>query len=123
MRDVGDQAMLRFQQGFDLFRHVVEIAAQIRKFVFASGIVASYSRRKISRCQTMRRRAKVPNRGRDVTRQPKTDQPGNKKDRCPSQDLNSQRGPQNAGHRLELSFRSQKHSEFLLIPSFFWRHI
>ena len=80
MGDVADQPALRGNQRFDLFRHVVEVAAEVREFVLALGRGAVDAGAQIAGCEAMRGCAELADGRGDVAGEPEADQTGHEGD-------------------------------------------
>lgn len=97
--DIADQAALRGHEGFDLFGHVVEIAAEVGDFVFALGGGAIHAGAEIAGGEAVGSRAQLADGRSDVTSEPKTDQAGHEGDNESANDLNGERSAQETGDR------------------------
>ena len=80
MGDVSNQTTLRGHERFDLFRHVVEIAAELGDFVFSLSGGAVHAGAQIAGSEAMGGGAQLADGRGDVTGEPKADQTGHEGD-------------------------------------------
>ena len=101
MRDVGDEATLGGNERFDLFGHVIELAAEVSEFVTAICGAAADARAEIACGETMGGGADMADGSSNVACEPEADESGDEEDDGGADELGFQGGAQSIGGGLD----------------------